>query len=98
MSWDKNSQPLRRRILREHQLTGTPVAVIMRRLMAKGDALEVKQNTQVLTAVQLTMTNIKLTSIQFEMLKELGKKNRPSPLKPDLMAGKLIEQSYNSSK
>ena len=51
MSWDKNSQPLRRRILREHQLTGTPVAVIMRRLMAKGDALEVKQNTQVLTAV-----------------------------------------------
>ena len=40
------------------------------------------------------MTNIKLTSIQFEMLKELGKKNRPSPLKPDLMAGKLIEQFY----
>ena len=44
------------------------------------------------------MSNIKLTTIQFEMLKELGKKNRPSPLKPDLMAGKLIEQSYNSSK
>tara|TARA_B100001250_G_scaffold114306_1_gene96757 strand:+ start:236 stop:370 length:135 start_codon:yes stop_codon:yes gene_type:complete len=44
------------------------------------------------------MTNIKLTSIQFEMVKELGKKHRPSPLKPDLMVGKLIEQSYNSRK
>ena len=43
------------------------------------------------------MTNIKLTSIQFEMVKELGKKHRPSPLKPDLMVGKLIEQSYKYS-
>ena len=51
ISYDSGSEDLWETIEREHQLTGTPVAVIMRRLMAKGDALEVKQNTQVLTAV-----------------------------------------------
>ena len=50
MSWDKSSQPLKRRIFREHQLTGIPISHIMRRKMAKGDALEVEQNTQVLIA------------------------------------------------
>jgi len=51
LSWDKNSQPLRRRILREHQLTGTPVAVISRRKMRIGDAVEAQQQSKVLTHV-----------------------------------------------
>ena len=40
------------------------------------------------------MKNIKVTPLQYEMLIEMGKKNKP-PLKPDSMAGKLIDDSYN---
>tara|TARA_B100001113_G_C21094240_1_gene615785 strand:- start:1 stop:138 length:138 start_codon:yes stop_codon:yes gene_type:complete len=41
------------------------------------------------------MKNIRINNVTYEMLVELGKKNKPTQLKPEAMLETLIEQTYN---
>ena len=42
------------------------------------------------------MKSIQIQNIYYEMLIDIAKKNKPSPMKPEKMLEKMIEQRWNS--
>ena len=44
------------------------------------------------------MKNIKISNLVYEMLLKIGKKHKPSSLKPEAMLEELIENAYKDLK
>ncbi len=44
------------------------------------------------------MKNIKISNLVYEMLVKLGKKHKPSTLKPEVMLEEMIEDAYRDMK
>tara|TARA_B100001113_G_C21083516_1_gene611029 strand:+ start:1228 stop:1362 length:135 start_codon:yes stop_codon:yes gene_type:complete len=44
------------------------------------------------------MKNIRISTLVYEMLVKLGKKHKPSTLKPEVMLEEMIESAYRDMK
>ena len=59
---------------------------------------EEERNKQFSLRRLLMMKNIRISNLVYEMLVTIGKKHKPSSLKPEVMLEELIESAYRNTK